>query len=395
MMKAVIIGAGVVGITTAYQLAKAGYQVTLLERHKGAALGTSYANGGQLSYHYKTPIGTPQILKQLPKILCGLDPAFTIRPTLDLQFYRWGLSYLWHCLPANSLRSSQKMRYWGTLAKKEMASLIADTGIDFEYRQSSGKLYLYHNLDAFSNSNQGLAEKNVWSPEKTYARIPALKTLESIVGGVYDETEDSGDCYLFCRQLLAYLQEKYSVEVSFDCEVLSLEQAYNSVRKIVTSQGNIDADVVVLAGGVQSAMLTRPLGIRLPLYPMKGYSITVPATKDCPDISVTDTASRMVFCRLGDRLRIAGVAEFSGYDTQVRQDAVDQLLHRAQTLLPNAGDYQCLLDAWCGLRPVTPNSLPIVGRSSLDNLLINTGHGMLGWTYATATAKALVDTLPK
>jgi D-amino-acid dehydrogenase len=393
MMKAIVLGAGIVGVTTAYQLAKAGYQVTLVDKSSSVALGASYANGGQLSYRYKTPLAHPKMFTQLPKILCGLDPAFTIRPSANIQFYHWGMRYLWQCLPHHSKRSSRMMQDIGQLAEQEMASIINNTQLRFDYRQSAGKLYLYRNAKAFNHSASMAGDGSIWSREKIAAEMPALAQGRDVVGGIFDACEDSGDCYQFSQQLLAHICEKYDVTTVFNCEVFSFEVNKQSIRAIKTDQGLLKADTFILAAGVHSPSLCRPLGVRLPIYPMKGYSITVPATSDSLSVSITDTDSRMVFCRLGDRLRIAGMAEFSDFDTVIHQKSVDQLLNKAKLLLPTAGDYHQLLNVWCGLRPVTPDSLPIVSRSRYQNLILNTGHGMLGWTYAAATAKMVIDML--
>jgi D-amino-acid dehydrogenase len=402
VMKVVILGAGVAGITSAYVLAKNGCEVTLIDQHAQPGMGASYANGGQLSYHYRTPIANPKVLKQLPKILLGLDPAFKIYPSLDLNFYCWGLRFLWQCLPKKSQHSAAVMRNLGLLAQQRLAEIIDATNIEFDYRRQAGKLYVYQDKESLRSAadNEKLNKEPaaIWSKNKLLQKIPALQNNESVVGGVYDCNEDAADCRQFCQQLTRYIQEHYGVRLLSGHKIEAIEQEGGcdkggKVKAIKTDKGRIHADHYVLAAGAQSADLVKPLGIRLPIYPMKGYSVTVPATATCVDASVTDTKSKTVYCRLGDRLRIAGFAEFSGTDAVVKQRRIQRLLNNAREFLPGAGDYDHVLESWCGLRPTTPDSIPIVSRTPLDNLFLNTGHGMLGWTHSAATADLLGNML--
>ena len=387
-MKVLVIGAGVVGLTTAYKLAKGGCRVTIVDKNEKPGFGASYANGGQLSYSYKTPIANMKVISQLPRILLGLDPAFKIYPTTDIDFYRWGLQFLKYCLPKYSSQSTSTMQKLGALSQKRTADLVIDTGIDFDYRKRAGKLYVYENFKDFQLSANNVETKNIWDAEKVYRDIPSLG-MDNIEGGIFDAEEDAADSHKFCNRLLDYIQQKYDVKFLGDCTVTSISNQDTNVLSVVTSEGELTADNYILTAGAQSAQLCKTLGVKLPIYPMKGYSITVPANASAPRISVTDTARRMVYCRLGDRLRIAGIAEFSGKSPDVKEQRIQQLLENARSYLPQAGDYNTILDAWCGLRPATPDSLPIVSNTTYTNLFLNAGHGMLGWTYAAATADIL------
>lgn len=404
-MNIVILGAGIAGITTAYMLAKKGFNITIIDKHTLPGKETSYANGGQLSYSYKTPIASPAIFKQLPKITLGLDPAFKIQPTFDHNFYRWGLRFLLQCTAENSQHSSKLMQKIGNLAQKELTTIINDTQLNFNFRKSSGKLYVYQNKKIFEDIKRQYANTNdsgLWDQSKLHSQIPALKNNQHTIGALFDHQEDVGDCHQFCTQLMQYLQEQYNVVFLNNHKILNINThkarsntSPSYIDSIQTDKGNIKGDAYIMTMGIHSVKLAKTIGINLPIYPMKGYSVTVPATSFCPDISITDTDKKTVYCRLGDRLRIAGFAEFSGMNKNIDQTRIKQLLDNARNFLPLAGDYETIENAWCGLRPSTPDSLPIVGKTSFNNLYMNTGHGMLGWTHSAATAKLIANLLSK
>ena len=393
-MKIIILGAGITGVTTAYMMAKQGYEVTIIDRHNQAGKETSFANGGQLSYSYKTPIANPAVFKQLPKISLGLDPAFKIHPTFDSDFYLWALQFLWQCKPENSKHSSKTMQQLGSIAQEQLNTIIEDSGIKFDFRKSSGKLYVYQHNKAFQQIRDNFIQNNeseIWDQQTLYKKIPAFKGNSNVIGAMYDYNEDAADCHKFCLQLLRYLIETRKVKFLKNHTIQEIKTNENSksppsITAIKTDKGLIQGDTYILTAGIHSAKLSKSLGIKLPIYPMKGYSVTVPAKPNCPDISITDTDKKTVYCRLGKRLRIAGFAEFSGMNTDINEKRINYLLENAREFLPDAGDYQTIQDSWCGLRPSTPDSLPIVGKTPYHNLLMNTGHGMLGWTHSAATA---------
>jgi D-amino-acid dehydrogenase len=386
-MNVIVLGAGVVGVSTAYMLAKNGCQVTLVDRADVPGAGSSYANGGQLSYCYRTPIANPKVLKQLPGILCGFDPAFKISPSLDMNFYKWGIRYLLSSFPKASAHSAKVMNDLGKLAKENINQIVNNTGIQFDYRSRAGKLYIYESEKEFSNAIASQRDSLVWSKDELLNQVPILKSNAKLVGGIYDLDEDAADSYKFCNELVKYSQEHFDLTYMPATSVRSMSINNGNIKEVVTEKGSMQADQYVLAMGAQSTNFAKSIGIKLPIYPMKGYSVTVPASDRCPDISVTDTQTKTVYCKLGDRLRIAGFAELSGYDTSVKKERIETMLTNAKRVLPEAGNYSKVLDQWCGLRPATPDSIPIVDRSHYDNLYLNTGHGMLGWTHSTATAE--------
>ncbi|MFT6101743.1 MAG: D-amino-acid dehydrogenase [Candidatus Endobugula sp.] len=397
-MKVIVIGAGVVGVTTAYRLCKAGHEVVLLDELGVPGHGTSYANGGQLSFAYRTPIAGLPVLKAMPKILLGQDSAFSVSLLQNIHFYRWGLSFLYECLPRRSSAASSSMQALGQLSKQRFYELVEDTNIHFDYRKDAGKLYTYDTLIGFEQAKLAASSPSM-SADELHARYAVFNQSSSLLaGGVFDAAEGAGDCQQFSENLVRYLQERYQLVFLPNCRVEAIEEVSKKVSKAITSlktnQGAFEADRYVLCTGVTSNTLLRQLNIRLPVIGMKGYSVTVPATKQCPDISITHADKKTVYCKLGNRLRIAGFADFSSVartsDIQVK---TDELLNNARAYLPHAGDYDRVLDRWCGERPVTPDSLPIVGKSPIENLYLNVGHGMLGWTYSSGTADLLMQSM--
>lgn len=422
-MKVVILGTGIVGITSAYMLAKRGHQVVLIDKGEPGQ-GGSFANGGQLSYNYCTTIANPSIFAQLPKIVLGLDPAFRVYPSVDIDFYRWGLKFLSACSPAQVATSKKAMLALGQQTKIELAEILRTIGneldIGFDYQDGAGKLNVYSGeaelVKASKNSNSIL-----WSRAELIKKMPALKNNKNIVGGLWDQEEDSGDCYKFCLALVQYMQKNLKVELLTHHKITSINHEGKKITSLsidksidkpidksidVNDKKNIyhkqtkekitlSADIYVNCLGPQSIKLMKSININLPIYPMKGYSVTVPATNDCPFVSITDVKNRVVFCKLGDRLRFAGFAEFSGYSATIKPRRIESILASAKAFMPTIGDYDTVLDQWCGLRPATPDSLPVVGATQYDNLFLNTGHGMLGWSHALATATLLSNMIDK
>ncbi len=392
-MKIAILGAGIAGITSAYVLAKQGHEVVIVDK-AGIAGEASFANGGQLSYNYRTPIANPSVLKQLPKIVLGFEPAFRVYPSSDIGFYRWGLKFLAACSSKQVAVSTKAMLTLGRQTKIELNKILSmggEPGISFDYQGGAGKLNVYSDTVALEQAAKNNHSK-LWSRSKLIQNIPALANNKEVVGALWDEQEDSGDCYKFCCSLMHYLQKNYDVKLLGNHEIIQIEHDTKKITSVCINKQdeqktiNLSADTYVSCLGPQSTNLLKCIDISVPIYPMKGYSVTVPATQHCVDASITDLKNRMVFCKLGGRLRIAGFAEFSGYSTRVKPQRIKDMLTAAKAFMPTIGDYDTVLDQWCGLRPATPDSLPIVGKTKYENLLLNTGHGMLGWSHSLATA---------
>ncbi|WP_163835358.1 FAD-dependent oxidoreductase [Spartinivicinus ruber] len=393
-MKVVVIGAGVIGLSSAWMLLQQGVEVELLDQAAEPAAGCSHANGGQLSYHYDIPINQPTLLRQIPMAILGRDPALAITHEIGADFLTWGLKLLACSRSARSKKSAFFMKQLGSRSRELMASLQHELGLSFEHR-ASGKLYLYFDQNSWyqaceNSANQQLSTQQLSTQE--LQEIPGIHGwAANAIGALIQPADECGDAALFCRQLYGRLQQHQGFKARMESPVTDIQVESGRVLQLSTSTGPVQADQYLIAGGCGSVQLARKVGIRLPIYPMKGYSLTVPATDKCPDISITDTQRKMVYCRLGNRLRIAGFAEFSGWEYRIRPTAINKMLAAARQLLPEAGNYNQILEQWCGMRPVTPDSLPLIGQSKFANLWMNTGHGMLGWTHALSSAELITQ----
>ncbi|MQW87898.1 D-amino acid dehydrogenase [Sinorhizobium saheli] len=390
-----VLGAGVVGMTTAYVLASRGHKVTVIDAGSAPAeRGASFGNGAQLSYAFSDPLASPSLVANLPKYLFGRDPAFRLTPTMSPKFWGWSLRFL-----ANSSRSSFERNTIEVL-KLAMESRRAFSNLsgrfNFDHR-SAGKLNLYSNHMALRNAealsqlkNRYGADQKILTPNEAIEREPALAGYgHAFVGALWSPIDEAGDSWLFCQNLHRLLQSDYGVKFRFDTEIKSLKTRDGKINAIVTSAGELECGRAVIALGVWSAAIARSVGIKLPIWPMQGYSLTVPATSMAPSSSITDTTRKVVFCKIGDRLRIAGLADIGNSRTNFREARFQTLLETARGIFPDAGDYNADLNAWTGLRPMTPNNQPIVGACKVAGLFLNCGHGSLGWTLCMATAQRL------
>ncbi|WP_375056185.1 D-amino acid dehydrogenase [Zobellella sp. DQSA1] len=394
-----IVGAGIIGITSAYLLSRAGYRVMLLDAGRGPALGTSFANGAQLSYSYTDAMASPGLVAKMPGILLGRDPAFRVRMSAERQLLRWGSRFLMHAQAAREEQNTRNILRLSLHSREVLHRAQDECGIEFGHRLS-GKLHIYGNRQDLDKAAIRVQQKGEWGcPQQVLdwqqclALEPGLAQLATpMAGGVYSSLDEVGDCQHFAVRLLAQLRQQ-GVEEHYQCRVQRLRKEGNRITGLDTSQGPLTADAYLLATGPDSLALARGIGMALPIYPIKGYSITVPATGQAPDVCITDVDNKVVFARLGDRLRVAGCADIVGYDRELDEQRIAHLLRVCRQRFPEAGDYDRILDRWTGFRPVTPSSAPIIGRAGADNLYLNLGHGMLGWTLAMGSASLLAARL--
>lgn len=402
-MRVIVMGAGVVGTTAAWYLARAGHAVTVLERREDAGLETSFANGGQISVSHAEPWANPGAPATVLKWLGREDAPLLFRLRADPAQWSWGLRFLLECLPSRTLRNTRAILALGLYSRAELQRLRAESRIAYD-EETRGILHLYaddRELDRARRRAEALRDlgmdRAVKSREECIAIEPALAdAAPRIAGGDYSASDESGDARKF-TQALARRAMAFGVIFRYGVTIRRLAHDGERVSGVVaTGQDGAEethsAQAYVLALGSYSAALARPLGIPLPIYPAKGYSVTLPLAPGdvAPRVSITDEAHKLVFSRLGERLRVAGTAELGGYDTRLNMVRCEAIARRAAELFPRAGD-RSRAEYWTGLRPATPSNVPLVGRTRLANLFLNTGHGTLGWTLACGSGRALAD----
>ncbi|MDP3083291.1 MAG: D-amino acid dehydrogenase [Rubrivivax sp.] len=399
-MKVVVLGGGVIGVSTAYYLARAGHEVEVLERQAGPALETSFANAGEVSPGYSSPWAGPGVpLKALQWMLMRHSPL-VIWPLLDPAMWRWGAMMLANCSQRAYALNKSRMVPIAEYSRDCLKALRADTGIAYDER-TKGTLQLFRTqkqLDGVAKDVEVLRQYQV--PFEVLDRAgfvgaePALAlTQEKFVGALRLPGDETGDCFLFTNRL-AEMAAALGVRFRYGCTVRALATEDRRVTGVDTDQGAIQSDACVVALGSHSPLLLRPLGIRLPVYPVKGYSITLPITDAAaaPESTIMDESHKVAVTRLGTRIRVGGTAELAGYSLALRQARRHTLEHVVTDLFPRGGDVS-QATFWCGLRPMTPDGTPIVGPTPYANLHLATGHGTLGWTMAAGTGRVLADLL--
>jgi D-amino-acid dehydrogenase len=399
-MHVVVLGSGIVGTASAWYLHKAGHEVTVIDRQPEAARETSHANGGQVSAGHVEPWASPSTLPQLAKWAFQEDAPMLFRLRADLEQWRWSLQFLLECFPSRSRDNLRQLLQLGVYSRAALIQLREETGIAY-HALSRGILNLYPTLADWDRGSRAAdAVARLGYPryrvtlEEALSIEPALSASRGHwVGATYTPQDESGDARQF-TVALARLCESRGVQFRFNRTVQGISVGKGQVKGVML-QGSpvpLEADAVVVALGSFSASLLRPLGIRIPVYPVKGYSATIPITEPsaAPDVSVTDDACKMVFTRLGDQLRVAGTAEFAGFNLSLNPARCEALVRRARVLFPDAADYS-QATFWAGLRPSTPSNRPLIGRTPIRNLYLNTGHGTLGWTLGCGSGQALAD----
>ena len=393
-MHVVVLGAGVVGVTTAYYLSERGHRVTLVDRADTVASGASEGNGGQLSYSFTDAMASPALLSKIPRIMTGLDPAFFVRPTVNSQLVCWGQAFLRQCSSHHNRQNTTAVLQLALRSSALMAELRSQTGLEFSFRQA-GKLVLQANQAAMTEAAKLCALKRQYGCDTRVVSFneatdiePALEHLKNdYAGAVYSESDQVGDSHEFSTGLGEWLCQNREVEIKLNTSVQKIVARDGKLEAIETDQGELKADAAVVCLGAWSKQLLAPLGIKTNIYPVRGYSVTLPACDTSNSVSITDTGSKIVFSRLGENIRIAGFADFIGYRTGADLARTKKLFNTARELAPVIADYDVnSAREWGGFRPMTPNSQPLIGPSSIEGLHLNTGHGMLGWTLACASA---------
>jgi D-amino-acid dehydrogenase len=418
-MKVIVIGAGVTGLATAHYLHQDGHQVTVIDENSGPALGASFANGAQLSYSYVAPLAGPGVLPKVPPWLLRRDAPLRFRPTLDPEQWRWLIDFVLACNSTTSDLTTRRLLALSFHSRALMQAYLAGPdaiGLAFGYAHN-GKLVIYSNTAEFAGAKTRLSYQRDLGCEQVALDTDACRTLEPaladpasglgqrMVGAIYTPSEDVGDCYRFCVAMHHRLADN-GVTFRFNERVVDVRMG-SPAREVLTSHGSHSGHAIVLASGTASSRLARGLGLRLPVYPLKGYSLTLPASAQAPRISITDYNRKIVYAPLADtqagantvrsnaaplRLRIAGMADLVGHDPSLDSERIDQLIHEARTAFPSASrtDYaRDGLETWAGLRPATPRGTPVLGATRVPGLYLNVGQGALGWTLALACGHTL------
>jgi len=402
-MKIAVLGSGIIGVSTAWWLNQAGHDVVVVDRQLQAGMETSRANGGQISVSYAEPWANPQAPARLLKWLLrdGAPLSFRLQP--DGRQWWWGLMFLRECLPARLGRNVSALVAMAEYSRRTLREMRSDLGIEYE-QQERGILNFYRSTEEFESS-QKLAEvmrdhgvdRRIVSADEAIEIEPALAFVRhAIVGGDYTPEDESGDAFLFTQEL-ARMATAAGVEFRYGTQLSRLVSAGGTIHgaELIGTDGQYEllrADVYVAALGSYTPQFVRPLGVPCPVYPAKGYSATfdILDADAAPFVSLTDSEHKVVYSRLGTRLRMAGTAELSGYSRALSTARGEQMLRLARELFPSALDFDNVRH-WSGLRPATPSNVPLIGRTRISNLYLNTGHGTLGWTMGVGSGKVLAD----
>ncbi len=396
MQQVIVIGGGVVGLASAWWLLEAGFRVTLLERAPEVGTGTSYSNGGQLSYRYVSPLADEGVPLKAVQWLFQEHGPLRFKPQFDLHQWRWLASFLANCRADVNRRMTTKLLELGELSRQGMAQLQPLVPLDAFAWRDAGKLVVYRTRKAFEAAvakPDAAGTRQVWSAADCVAHEPALAAMEDrLAGGIYNGGEAVADCYAFCVLLAEQIRRHPRFEGFVHGEATRIATLDGRVTGIETGAGALHADAYVLAAGMQSRALAGTAGIALPLYPLKGYSLTAPIRQDdvAPEISVTDFERKVLYARIGDKLRVAAMVDMVGEDLSLDPKRIASLARQVRETMPRAADYT-QVTPWAGLRPATPTSSPIIGATSYPNLWLNVGHGPLGFTFACGTASLLAD----
>jgi D-amino-acid dehydrogenase len=397
-MKVVVCGSGVIGVTSAYYLTTLGHEVVVVDRQPGPGLETSFANAGQVSWGYASPWAAPGIpLKALGWMLSGHSPL-VIRPRFDPTMWRWLMSMLANCTAARYALNKERMLRLAMFSHTCLGELRRELGLTYDDRQL-GTLQLFRDqkgLDGAAADSAILRRWNVphklLSPEECLKVEPGLSSVkDKIAGGLHLPGDETGDCFKF-TQALAALTEQRGASFRYGVTVRDIRLDGNRITRLETTAGPLEGDAYLLAMGSYTPLLLRRLGVAIPVYPVKGYSVTIPITDPAasPTSTIMDERHKVAITRLGDRIRAAGTAELTGYDLTLTKSRCRMIADVVRDLFPKGGD-ESRAEFWTGLRSMTPDGPPIIGTTPFRNLFLNTGHGTLGWTMACGAGRLVAE----
>ena len=397
-MRVLVLGGGVIGVSCAYYLSEAGHEVELIERQSAAAMETSYANAGEVSPGYSAPWAGPGVpLKAIHWMLMQHSPL-VIWPLLDPAMWRWGAMMLANCTAKAYALNKSRMVPIAEYSRDCLKALRAGTGIRYDER-AQGTLQLFRTQKQLDATGKDIAVLQQYGvpfellDRAGFVRVePGLAdTQHKFVGALRLPNDETGDCHLFTQRLAAMAGTR-GARLRYDTAIIGVEREGDRIGGVRTQAGLLSADVVVMALGSYTPLLLKPLGLRIPVYPVKGYSLTLPIVDAAraPESTIMDETHKVAVTRLGDRIRVGGTAELAGYSLALREPRRATLAHVVSDLFPGGGDL-ARAEFWCGLRPMTPDGTPIVGPTPIANLLLATGHGTLGWTMAAGTGRVIAD----
>jgi D-amino-acid dehydrogenase len=404
-MKVLVLGAGIIGTATAWYACRQGHEVTVVDRREGAGLETSFANGGQISVCHAEPWANPDAPVKVLKWLWRDDAPLLFRLRADPSQWRWGVQFLFECMAWRTRENIGEIVKLSLYSRAMLQALRAETGIRYDQLER-GILHYYTDRAEFDSAVEASGimrryglDRDVKTPAEAVAIEPALaQARDRIVGATYTASDEPGDAYLFTSNLARMAAER-GVDFRYCRTIQGVRVAAERVVGVVVRdpQGverTLEADAYVVALGSYSPLLTRPIGVALPVYPAKGYSASIPIADEAlaPVVSLTDDEAKIVITRLGSRMRVAGTAELSGYSTDLNVVRCEALIRRVREMFPGAADYEHPT-FWAGLRPSTPSNVPLIGGTRYRNLYVNTGHGTLGWTMGCGSGKLLADVL--
>ena len=401
-MRVLVLGAGLAGVASAWYLGQDGHEVVVVDRQPAPAMETSFANGGQISTSHAEPWANPAAPLKVLRWLGREDSPLLWRLRADAGQWAWGLRFLRECTPGRTRENIVAILRLALHSRALLKELRPALGLEYD-QQQRGILHFYTDATEFAHAmpqaelmRQYGCERVVKTAAECLAIEPALKHATApIIGGTYTADDESGDAHKFAT-LLARRASARGVVFRHGAAIDALQAEGGRISGLRLAGGEmLAADAYVVALGSWSPLLLKPLGIGVPVYPAKGYSATIPLTAGevtndlAPTVSLTDDGCKIVFSRLGDHLRVAGTAEFTGYDTTLNDVRCQALVRRTHTIFPRLSASN--VEFWAGLRPATPSNVPLVGATRLSNLYLNTGHGTLGWTMACGTGKLLAD----
>lgn len=397
-MRVLVLGSGVIGVTAAYFLSRAGHEVTVIDRRSGPGQEASFANGGQISASLAEPWANPEMPWKLLRWIGRKNAPLAFHLRADPDLWRWAFSFLSNCTPRRSAENLERALRVALYSREHLREIRETTGITYDER-TEGALKIYRKARDFETACQRMAAMNALGSGLSALNQQACLDIEpaleptgaKIAGAIYSPKDESGDAHSFTVKL-SKEAARLGAHFKFNQTIRVLAPVAGRIERVITDRESFSADAIVVSLGSYSPLLLRPLGIRLPIYPAKGYSVTAPIrdSNRAPSRSITDEDKKLVFARFGDRLRVAGRAEFKGYDLKIDPARCQELAKDLESRFPGATD-QDSPDYWAGLRPMTPDTLPIIGPSRFANLFLNTGHGTYGWTLAAGSGRIVAD----